>query len=81
MPITPTTLFRAAALAAVPALLGSGEVKEADEVVVFDCGIGQKYPPPPGLPAPQVVDPANFDLEALADQISNTTSSASNSMP
>lgn len=71
----------AAALAAVPALLGSGYVTEDDEVVVFDCGIGQKYPPPPGLPVPQVVDPDNYDLEALADQISNTTSSASNSMP
>jgi threonine synthase len=71
----------AAALAAVPALLGSGEAKEDDEVVVFDCGIGQKYPPPPWLPVPQVVDPANFDLDALADQIRNTTSSASNRTP
>jgi threonine synthase len=40
----------AAALTAVPALLGSGEVKVDDEVVVFDCGIGEKYPPPPGPP-------------------------------
>jgi hypothetical protein len=70
-----------AALAAVPALLGSGEVKEDDEVVIFDCGIGQKYPPPPGLPVPQVVDPANFDLDTLADQIRNTTPSASNRTP
>jgi hypothetical protein len=30
-----------------------------EEVVVFDCGIGQKYPPPPGLPVPPVVDPAD----------------------
>ena len=71
----------AAALAAVPALLGSGYITEDDEVVVFDCGIGQKYQPPPGLPVPQVIDPADFDLEALADQISNPTSSASNSTP
>jgi threonine synthase len=38
-----------AALAAVRVLRERGEVGSAEEVVVFDCGIGQKYPPPPGL--------------------------------
>ena len=38
-----------AALAAVRALRERGDLGAADEVVVFDCGIGQKYPPPPGL--------------------------------
>jgi threonine synthase len=56
----------AAALAAVPELLSNGDVAEEDEVVVFDCGIGQKYPPPPGLPDPPIIDPTDFDLEALA---------------
>jgi threonine synthase len=59
----------AAALAAVPELRRNGHVEENDEVVVFDCGIGQKYPPPPGLPEPPVVDPADFDLEALVATI------------
>jgi len=59
----------AAALAAVPELRRNGHVEEYDEVVVFDCGIGQKYPPPPGLPEPPVVDPADFDLEALVARI------------
>ncbi len=59
----------AAALAALPELLANGDVKVDDDVVVFDCGIGQKYPPPPGLPEPPVIDPADFDLEILADQI------------
>ena len=38
-----------AALAAVRALVERGDVGAAENVVVFDCGIGQKYPPPPGL--------------------------------
>jgi threonine synthase len=42
-----------AALAGVAALRERGELDAGDEVVVFDCGIGQKYPPPPGLPEPQ----------------------------
>ena len=59
----------AAALAAVPELRSTGELQSDDEVVVFDCGIGQKYPPPPGLPEPPVVDPADYDPEALASRI------------
>jgi hypothetical protein len=38
-----------AALAAVRALVERGDVGASESVVVFDCGIGQKYPPPPGL--------------------------------
>ena len=55
----------AAALAAVPVLRDRGEVDRDDEVVVFDCGIGQKYPPPE-LSEPPVVDPFDLDLDALA---------------
>ncbi|MDQ4126871.1 MAG: threonine synthase [Actinomycetota bacterium] len=59
----------AAALAAIPELRDRGEVGRDDSVVVFDCGIGQKYPPPPGLPGPPVVDPASLDLEALVERL------------
>ena len=38
-----------AALAAVRVLVERGDVGAGESVVVFDCGIGQKYPPPPGL--------------------------------
>jgi threonine synthase len=62
----------AAALAAISELRDRGEVGRDDSVVVFDCGIGQKYPPPPGLPEPPVVDPANLDLEALVDRLGRT---------
>ncbi|HEX6709803.1 MAG TPA: threonine synthase [Rubrobacter sp.] len=58
----------AAALAAVPALRERGELDRDDEVVVFDCGIGQKYPPPE-LPEPSVVDPADLDLDALVHSL------------
>ena len=56
----------AAALAAVPVLRGSGEIGRDDQVVVFDCGIGQKYPPPQNLPEPPVIDPADLDINELA---------------
>jgi threonine synthase len=59
----------AAALAAVPELRGRGELAADEEVVVFDCGIGQKYPPPPGLPDPPAVDPADYDPDRLAEQL------------
>src|SRR5829696_5514397 len=59
----------AAALAAVPVLRGSGEIGRDDEVVVFDCGIGQKYPPPQDLPEPPIVDPADLDIDALAHSL------------
>jgi threonine synthase len=62
----------AAALAAVPDLRTRGEIGREDDVVVFDCGIGQKYPPPPRLPDPPLVDPANFDLEMLVEQLGGT---------
>src|SRR5829696_8049153 len=38
-----------AAFAAVRALRERGDLGASEEVVVFDCGIGQKYPPPPGV--------------------------------
>jgi threonine synthase len=44
-----------AALAALPVLRDRGELADRDEVVLFDCGIGQKYPPPAGLPEPERV--------------------------
>ena len=59
----------AAALAAVLVLRGRGEIGRDDEVVVFDCGIGQKYPPPQTLPEPPVVDPADLDIDALAHSL------------
>jgi threonine synthase len=59
----------AAALAAVPVLRERGEVERDEEVVVFDCGIGQKYPPPQDLPEPPVVDPDSLDIDALAHNL------------
>ncbi len=59
----------AAALAAVPALRYRGEIDRNDEVVVFDCGIGQKYPPPQRLPESPVVDPDDLDIDALANNL------------
>jgi threonine synthase len=59
----------AAALAAVPELRDRGEVARDEEVVVFDCGIGQKYPPPPGLPDPPLIDPSDYDPQRLARQL------------
>ena len=56
----------AAALAAVPELRARGEVGADTEVVVFDCGIGQKYPPPADLPDPPTVNPDDFNPRALA---------------
>jgi threonine synthase len=64
--VSPTS---AAALAAVLELRNRGELGHDAEVVVFDRGIGQKYPPPPGLPTPPTVDPDDFDSESLIDQI------------
>ena len=61
----------AAALAAVPELRDRGEVGANDSVVVFDCGIGQKYPPPT-LPEPPVVDPANVDPVELAQRLAGS---------
>ena len=59
----------AAALAAVPVLRDGREIGRDDEVVVFDCGIGQKYPPPQTLPEPPVIDPADLDVDALAHSL------------
>jgi threonine synthase len=59
----------AAALAAVPELRARGELAGEEEVVVFDCGIGQKYPPPPGLPEPLLIDPLDYDPQQLAHHL------------
>jgi threonine synthase len=59
----------AAALAAVPELRERGEIGRDTDIVVFDCGIGQKYPPPPGLPEPLIVDLSDYDLESLVEQV------------
>src|SRR5919107_5645157 len=59
----------AAALAALPELRERGEIGRDDEVVVFDCGIGQKYPPPQNLPVSPIVDPDDLDIQALADSL------------
>jgi threonine synthase len=59
----------AAALAAVPSLRERGEVGRDEKIVVFDCGIGQKYPPPQDLPDPPVVDPVDLDIDALAHHL------------
>ena len=59
----------AAALAALPVLRERGEMESDEEVVVFDCGIGQKYPPPRDLPDPPVVNPGDLDIDALAQTL------------
>jgi threonine synthase len=59
----------AAALAAVPVLRDRGEVGRSDEVVVFDCGTGLKYPPPKDLPEPPLVDPDDLDIDVLAHSL------------
>jgi threonine synthase len=59
----------AAALAAVPELRNRGEIDPDEEVVVFDCGIGQKYPPPQDLPEPPIIDPDDLDIDALAQSL------------
>jgi threonine synthase len=59
----------AAALAAVPLLREREEVARHENVVVFDCGIGQKYPPPHDLPEPPTVDPNDLDIDALAQSL------------
>ena len=46
-----------------------GEVARNENVIVFDCGIGQKYPPPQDLPYPPVVDPDDLDIDALANSL------------
>jgi len=59
----------AAALAALPTLTDRGELDPDEEVVVFDCGVGQKYPPPPGLPEPPLIDPSDYDPDHLAEHL------------
>jgi threonine synthase len=60
----------AAALAGAADVRARGEIDATDHVIVFDTGIGAKYPPPPGLPRPPVVDPDDVDVEALLARLS-----------
>ncbi len=54
----------AAAFAAVPELLGRGDLDADERVVVFDTGTGIKYPPPRALPEAPVLGGAD-DVDAL----------------
>ena len=54
-----------AAVAAVAQLRSTGDITAGDEVVVFDTGIGHKYPPPPGLPEPPIVAAGEEDVDRL----------------
>ncbi|HVM21419.1 MAG TPA: threonine synthase [Egibacteraceae bacterium] len=54
-----------AAVAAVAQLVHDGEVEQDDEVVIFDTGVGHKYPPPPGLPVPPTVAADETDVDRL----------------
>jgi threonine synthase len=58
----------AAALAAVRLLRERGDIERTERVVVFDTGIGHKYPSPPGLPTPPVVEPST-DADRLAELV------------
>jgi threonine synthase len=66
----------AAALAAVPLLRDTGEIGRHDDIVVFDCGIGQKYPPPRNLPEPPIVDPADLGIDELAHRLRQSDAQA-----
>ena len=52
----------AAALAAVPVLRDGGEIGRDDKVIVFDCGIGQKYSPPRNPPRTSCRRPRRLDI-------------------
>ena len=54
-----------AVVAAVGQLRSSGWIQRDEEVVVFDTGIGHKYPPPPGLADPPIVAAGETDTEKL----------------
>ena len=59
-----------AAVAAVGELRGSGWIGADEEVVVFDTGVGHKYPPPPGLGDVPVVDAGETDVDRLVSLVS-----------
>jgi len=58
-----------AAIAAVRALLERGLADSADEIVVFDTGIGHKYAAPPGLAKAPIVDGDADDPERLISEL------------
>jgi threonine synthase len=55
----------AAVLAAIRALVETDWIDPDEVVVAFDTGIGHKYPPPPGLPAPPVASADETDVDRL----------------
>ena len=59
----------AAAFAGLAELRSRGDVAEGDRVVVFDTGVGHKYPPPAGLPQPPVVAPDAVDVDRLVAEL------------
>ncbi|MDX1621094.1 MAG: threonine synthase, partial [Nitriliruptorales bacterium] len=61
----------ATAVAAAAELRAQGWIGHDEEVVVFDTGVGSKYPDPPDLPGPAVV-PADIDPDDLLRQIANS---------
>ncbi|MDX1657910.1 MAG: threonine synthase [Nitriliruptorales bacterium] len=62
----------ATAIAATGELRSSGWVAADDEVVVFDTGIGAKYPDPPGLAAAPTVA-ADVEPDELAALVADAT--------
>ncbi|MDQ3537955.1 MAG: threonine synthase [Actinomycetota bacterium] len=55
----------AAVLAAIRELVANGTIDAEEQVVAFDTGVGHKYPPPPGLVTPPVVDAAEQDVDRV----------------
>ncbi len=66
----------ATAFAAIAALADDGWGSANERVVVFDCGIGHKYPPPPLEPPPLVPAAALADPDALAAAVAPLTGPA-----
>jgi threonine synthase len=62
----------AAGLAAVRILRERGDIERDDRVVVFDTGIGQKYPRPVGLPT-RVSVPADADPDLVLWKLANNS--------
>src|SRR5688500_1778882 len=54
-----------AVIAAVAQLRSDGSIDPGERVVVFDTGIGHKYPAPPDLPGPPVVAAGEPDIDRL----------------
>ncbi len=59
----------AAAIAATAQLRSEGWIGRDEQVVVFDTGIGAKYPPPPCPPALLTIDATRDDPEEVAERV------------